>query len=102
MPTSPKVYILYMSIEMSVSAARESLGPVTSRVEYGGETVYLTKHGHRAAAVVPAAAAELLEELEDTFDVEAVRAALAAISAGEDEPEPFVRRTAPRDSRRPE
>ncbi|WP_166463041.1 type II toxin-antitoxin system prevent-host-death family antitoxin [Amycolatopsis acidicola] len=88
-----------MSSEMSVSAARESLGPVTSRVEFGGETVYLTKHGRRAAAVVPAAAAELLEELEDAFDIEATRAALDAVASGDDAPEPFVRRTKARDAR---
>jgi prevent-host-death family protein len=87
------MYILYMSSEMSVTAARDALGPVTNQVEYGGETVYLTKHGRRAAAVVPAAAAELLEELEDVFDIEAVRAALAALASGEDTAEPFVRRT---------
>ncbi|HVV14014.1 type II toxin-antitoxin system prevent-host-death family antitoxin [Amycolatopsis sp.] len=84
---------------MSISAARESLGPVTSRVEYGGETVYLTKHGRRAAAVVPAAAAELLEQLEDVFDLEATRAALDALASGEAAPEPFVRRTKSRDTR---
>jgi prevent-host-death family protein len=98
-----RMYILYMPsemrLEMSVTEAREALGPVTSRVEYGGETVYLTKHGRRAAALVPAAAAELLEELEDAFDLEAVRAALAAVASGEDIAEPFVRRTPARDSR---
>lgn len=86
-------YTLYMAAEMTVSEARAELGPVTSRAEYGGETTYLTKHGHRAAAVVPAAAAELLEQLEDLVDDKAVRAAMADLEAGVEERVPFVRRT---------
>lgn len=82
-----------MSIEMSVSEVRTELGPVTNRVAYGGETVYLTKHGLRAAALVPVAAAELLEQLEDLMDGEAVAAVLAALASGADVEEPFVRRT---------
>jgi prevent-host-death family protein len=82
-----------MAVEISVSDARAELGPVTSRVEYGGETVYLTKHGRRAVAVVPAAAAELLEEIEDLMDAEAVEVALAALRAGTDQRVRFTRRT---------
>jgi prevent-host-death family protein len=85
-----------MATEMTVSEARADLGPVTSRVEYGGEYVYLTKHGHRAAAVVPVAAAELLEQLEDVLDGDAVAAALASLADGADERVPYVRRSARR------
>ena len=74
-----------MPVEMTVSEARADLGAVTSRAEYGGETTYLTKHGHRAAAVVPAAAAELLEQLEDLVDERAVRAALSDLETGAEE-----------------
>ena len=81
-----------MTAEMTVSEARADLGAVTSRAEYGGETTYLTKHGHRAAAVVPAAAAELLEQLEDFLDEQAVRTALASLETGDEERVPFVRR----------
>ena len=77
---------------MSVSQARADLGAVTSRAQYGGETTYLTKHGRRAAAVVPAAAAELLEQLEDLVGEEAVRNALAKLRSGDEERVPFVRR----------
>lgn len=86
-------YILYMLSEMAVTEARADLGSVTSRAEYGGETTYLTKHGHRAAAVVPAAAAELLEQLEDLVDAGAVRAALADLESGVEERVPFLRHT---------
>ncbi len=82
-----------MTVELTVSQARADLGPVTSRAEYGGETTYLTKHGHRAAAVVPVAAAELLEQIEDLVDDDAVRAALAGLRSGTDARIPFVPRT---------
>lgn len=85
------MYILYMG-EMTVSEARADLGAVTSKAEYGGETTYLTKHGHRVAAVVPSAYAELLEQLEDKIDAESVRGALADLDNGADGPVPFVRR----------
>lgn len=77
-----------------MSAARADLGGVTARAEYGGETTYLTKHGHRAAAVVPVAAAELLQQLEDLVDHDAVGVALAGLETGVDERVPFVGRTA--------
>ena len=56
------------------------------------ETTYPTKHRHRAAAVVPAAA-ELLEQLEDLVDEQAVRRALESLKSGYQERLPFVRRT---------
>lgn len=87
------MYVLYMSSEMAVSEARADLGPVTSRAEYAGETTYLTKHGHRAAAIVPAGSAELLEELEDALDAEQVRTALAELTSGSADRVPFTRRT---------
>lgn len=92
------MYTLYMAGEMTVSEARADLGPVTARAAYGGETTYLTKHGHRAAAVVPAAVAELFEHLEDLIDIEAVETALAKLEDGTEEPVPFVRHTARRRS----
>lgn len=87
------MYDLYMSDEISVSEARAQIGPITDRAEYAGVTTYLTKRNRRAAAVVPAAAAELLEALEEVLDGQAVSAALAAIREGLDAPRPFVRRT---------
>lgn len=82
-----------MSTEIAVTQARADLAAVTARAQYGGETTYLMKHGHRAAAVVPVAAAELLEQLEDMVDQAAVRAALAALEAGLEERLPFTPRT---------
>ena len=82
-----------MPRDLTVSEARAELGPVTSRAQYSGETTYLTKHGHRAAAVVPAAAAELLEHIEDLIDADAVRSALADLESGTEQRIPFVRHT---------
>ena len=87
------MYIMYMSVEMPVSQARAELGPVTSRAEFNGETTYLLKHGHRAAAVVPAAVAELVEQIEEALDREAVAEVLAKLETGTEETVPFVRRT---------
>ncbi|HJP79504.1 MAG TPA: type II toxin-antitoxin system prevent-host-death family antitoxin [Pseudonocardiaceae bacterium] len=84
-----------MSLEMSLSEARAQLPDVTNRAEYAGETVYITKHGRRTSAVVPAAAAQLLEDLEDLVDINAVQEALAELDAGRDQPRPFVRRSQP-------
>jgi prevent-host-death family protein len=75
-------YTLYMSSEMAVSDVRAHLGPITSRAEFGGETVYLTKNGRRAAAIVPAAAAQLLEDLEDLIDLQAVEEVRGRLAAG--------------------
>ncbi|APU16965.1 MULTISPECIES: type II toxin-antitoxin system prevent-host-death family antitoxin [Actinoalloteichus] len=86
------------SVEMAVTDARNELGPVTNRVSYGGETVYLTKHGRRAAALVPVAAAELLEDIEDLLDGEAVEAIRRRLADGTEGTVPFVRRTERRDS----
>lgn len=87
------MYILYMA-EMTVSEARADFGPVTSRAEFGGEVTYVTKNGRRSAAIVSAAAAELLEQIEDEFDAKAVRAALAELESGTADRVPFKRRTA--------
>jgi prevent-host-death family protein len=91
------MYILYMSIEMNMTDARRELPDITNRAEYVGETTYLTKHGRRTAAVVPAASAELLEDLENLIDGEQVRQVLEALADGAEKTVPYRRRTARRD-----
>jgi prevent-host-death family protein len=63
--------------ELPVSDAREDLAEVVNRVAYGHERVRLTRRGKPLAAVVPIEDLELLEQLEDQADVEAIRQALA-------------------------
>ncbi|MGH3834601.1 MAG: type II toxin-antitoxin system prevent-host-death family antitoxin [Pseudonocardiaceae bacterium] len=76
------MYILCMAVDVALTEARSSLGELAARAEYGGETVYLTRHGRRSAAVVSAAAAELLEQLEDLLDAQAVAEVQARLAAG--------------------
>lgn len=76
------MYTLCMSMDVAMTDARSSLGDLAARAEYGGETVYLTRHGRRAAAVVSARTAELLEQLEDLLDATAVAEVQARLDAG--------------------
>lgn len=62
---------------LPASKAREQLAEVLNRVAYGGERVVLERRGKGVAAVIPVEDLELLEALEDRYDVEAARAALA-------------------------
>ncbi len=71
-----------MSVDVALTEARSRLGELAARVEYGGETVYLTRHGRRAAAVVSAPTAELIERVEDLLDVNAALEVLARLEAG--------------------
>ncbi len=44
--------------EVAVSQAREQLSEIVNRAGYGHETIYLTRHGRRIAALVPLCDAE--------------------------------------------
>lgn len=69
-------------MDIGLTDARSALGDLAARAEYGGETVYLTRHGRRAAAVVSAGTAELLEQVEDLLDTTAVAEVQAKLAAG--------------------
>lgn len=87
------LYNSYMTQEMSVTEARAGFGAVVDRVESCGEHLYLTRHGHRTAAIVPAASAELLTQVEDMLDSEAVATVLGALPKDGKNGVPFTRRT---------
>jgi prevent-host-death family protein len=82
------LYNLYMSderidvtfpkadVDISVSFARAHLPELVERV-LNGEAVYLSRYGTRVAALVPADAAEYLDELEDAYWVKKAEEALA-------------------------
>lgn len=59
-----------MSIELPVAGARDQFSDVVNRAAFGGDITYITRgRAHkRAAAVVPAEYAELLELLLDEHD----------------------------------
>jgi len=63
------------SDNVSVVEAREKFGDLVNRAALLSERVYVTKHGKRVAALVSVEDAELLEALEDKYDLVAVKAA---------------------------
>lgn len=78
---------------MSEIPLDEAPGDVTAAAHDAarGQVVYLTEHGHRLAAIVPAEVAAEMESmspeafrelLEDFADAQAAREALAEIEAG--------------------
>ncbi len=62
---------------IGVSEARESFAELVNRAAYGHERVLVARRGRPVAAIVPIEDVELLERLEDEFDLELAREALA-------------------------
>lgn len=62
---------------IGVSEARESFAELVNRAAYGHERVLVARRGRPIAAIVPIEDVELLERLEDEFDLELAREALA-------------------------
>ena len=60
-----------------ISEARDQFATIINQVAFGGERVRLTRHGKAVAAVVPIGDLDLLEELEDAFDLADLETALA-------------------------
>lgn len=59
------------------SKARENFSSILDDVAGHGDRVILHRHGKDIAAVIPVQDLELLQALEDRYDVEEARAALA-------------------------
>lgn len=71
MATEPTIDISFRAtdavhVEVAISHARAHLPELLDEVREG-TTIYLTRYGKRLAALVPAEAAEHLEQLEDTY-----------------------------------
>jgi len=79
-PASVKTPKKEPSDNVSVVEARERFGDLVNRAALLSERVYVTKHGKRVAALVSVEDAELLEALEDKYDLAAVKAARAVIA----------------------
>lgn len=62
---------------VAATNARGNLSDILNKVAFGGERVFLERHGKPVAAVVSIEDAELLERLEDEMDLEAARKAIA-------------------------
>ncbi|MGH3517598.1 MAG: type II toxin-antitoxin system Phd/YefM family antitoxin [Haloechinothrix sp.] len=63
--------------EVPIGEASTHLSEGAHEAAQGGEVGYLTEHGQRLAAIVPADVAAAMEAAEDADDIEAARAALA-------------------------
>lgn len=69
--------------ELSVSEARARLADVVDEARVQHDPVYLTRRGHRVAAVIDADDLDrLLEAAEDLADIEAARAARSEVADG--------------------
>ena len=62
---------------LPASKARERFPDVLNEVAVKGERVLLQRHGKNVAALISPDDLELLEALEDRYDVESARRALA-------------------------
>ena len=58
---------------LPISDASQHLPEIANRVAYGGERVMVTRRGKQLFAIVPAAHAELLDQLEDAADLDTIR-----------------------------
>lgn len=61
-----------MTPRVSASQARSELAEILNRVAYQGDRVVLHRRGKDVAAIVSLEDLELIEELEDRLDTEAV------------------------------
>ena len=62
---------------LPASKARERFADVLDEVSVKGERIVLERHGKAVAALISSDDLELLEALEDRYDVETVRRTLA-------------------------
>lgn len=58
----------------SISEAREQLADLGNRVSVGHERIIVERRGKHLFALVPMEDLELLEQLEDRLDLDAIRA----------------------------
>ena len=58
--------------ELALSEARARFSELVNRARYAGDSVYVTQHGRRVAAIVPAELLAELEEAEDRADAAAI------------------------------
>lgn len=62
---------------VSASEARERLSDLLNEVSVRGDRVVLERHGKRVAAMISARDLDLLQALEDRYDLEEMRRVLA-------------------------
>ena len=67
----------HRSGHIGVSEARDAFAELVNRAAYGHERVLVARRGKPIAAIVPIEDVRFLERMEDEFDLEAAREALA-------------------------
>ena len=65
------------SSRLPASKARENFAALLNEVSVRGDRVAIERHGKTVAAVISVADLELLEALEDKYDVDTAREALS-------------------------
>ncbi len=63
--------------QIGVTQARDQLGQLVNRAEYGGERVVLPRDGRAVAALVPIDVLREVEAAEDAADLKAAKAVTA-------------------------
>ncbi|GAA3048228.1 hypothetical protein GCM10010464_10620 [Pseudonocardia yunnanensis] len=88
---SPQAYVHEVTEDgISISDAREQLAAVVDRARSEHRPVYLSRRGHRVAAVIDADDLDrILELAEDMADIRAAEAARAELAAAEAAPIPW-------------
>lgn len=66
-----------MSTTISTADARKHFADIVNKVAYGNEPIVLTRRGQEVAALVSMEELELLQQIEDRFDIEDAKKALA-------------------------
>ncbi|GIG71194.1 type II toxin-antitoxin system Phd/YefM family antitoxin [Phytomonospora endophytica] len=70
--------------DLPVTDLREHLAEVLEGIMRSGDRTYITRHGRRVAAIIPAGEAELLDELEDAYLARlAIAAKAESVASGE-------------------
>ncbi len=65
-----------MATTISTANARKNFSDIVNKVAYGREPVILTRRGEKVAALVSMEELELLQQIEDTIDIEDAKKAL--------------------------
>ncbi len=66
-----------MITTMSAAEARKNFADIINKVAYGHNSVVLTRRGEKIAALVSIEELELLQQIEDSTDIEDAKKALA-------------------------
>lgn len=86
------LYIMYKLPSITATLIRERLAEVINKVSVRGDRVLIERHGKPVAALISLEDLELLEKLEDKYDVEEARRILAKTNSADWVPWEQVRR----------